>query len=367
MRPLISTGDPKKSVDISRKAELYETSSGMITITGGKLTTWRRMAKMTVDRLVEREARDAPCRTHEIPLGQAIAVEELPRVEGVPEDVLRGARRAATATPPTRCSRSPPSAASWRSRSSPGCPTCWPRWRSPRAASRRAASATCCCAAPASGCWPRASWRRGRRAPDGARRCGASATCSRASWAGSARALGAELERFAEEARAEGIAASDAARPRSAARRRRAAGAPRARVRPALDARAGRRPLLMGIVNASPDSFSDGGAARDARRAGARSARELLGAGADILDIGGESASTGRPPVEPSEEIERVVPLIERVAGELGAIVSVDTYKPRGRARRDRRRRARSSTTSAACATPSSRDVCARDRRGARA
>ncbi len=86
VRPLISTGDPKKSVDISRKAELYETSSGMITITGGKLTTWRRMAKMTVDRLVEREARTAPCRTHEIPLGQAIAVEELPRVEGVPAE-----------------------------------------------------------------------------------------------------------------------------------------------------------------------------------------------------------------------------------------------------------------------------------------
>jgi glycerol-3-phosphate dehydrogenase len=86
VRPLISTGDPKKSVDISRKAELYETSSGMITITGGKLTTWRRMAKLAVDRLVEREAREAPCRTHEIPLGQAIAAEELPRVEGVPED-----------------------------------------------------------------------------------------------------------------------------------------------------------------------------------------------------------------------------------------------------------------------------------------
>jgi glycerol-3-phosphate dehydrogenase len=83
VRPLISTGDPKKSVDISRKSELYETSSGMITITGGKLTTWRRMAKMTVDRLVERDARDAPCRTHEIPLGQAVAAEELPRVEGV--------------------------------------------------------------------------------------------------------------------------------------------------------------------------------------------------------------------------------------------------------------------------------------------
>jgi glycerol-3-phosphate dehydrogenase len=86
VRPLISTGDPKKSVDISRKPELYETSSGMITITGGKLTTWRRMAKMTVDRLVERDAREAPCRTHEIPLGQAIAADELPRVEGVPEE-----------------------------------------------------------------------------------------------------------------------------------------------------------------------------------------------------------------------------------------------------------------------------------------
>src|SRR5205807_5798568 len=83
VRPLISTGDPKKSVDISRKAELYETSSGMITITGGKLTTWRRMAKMTVDRLVLREAREAACRTHEIPLGQAISPEELPRLEGV--------------------------------------------------------------------------------------------------------------------------------------------------------------------------------------------------------------------------------------------------------------------------------------------
>ena len=85
VRPLISSGDPKKSVDISRKAELYETSSGMITITGGKLTTWRRMAKMTVDRIVEREGREAPCRTHEIPLGMGVEPAELPRVEGVPE------------------------------------------------------------------------------------------------------------------------------------------------------------------------------------------------------------------------------------------------------------------------------------------
>jgi glycerol-3-phosphate dehydrogenase len=85
VRPLISTGDSKKSVDISRKAELYETSSGMITITGGKLTTWRRMAKMAVDRLIEREARDAPCRTAEIPLGAAVSVEDLPSVAGVSE------------------------------------------------------------------------------------------------------------------------------------------------------------------------------------------------------------------------------------------------------------------------------------------
>jgi glycerol-3-phosphate dehydrogenase len=85
VRPLISSTDSKSSVDISRKAELYETSSGMVTITGGKLTTWRRMAKMTVDRLVESDARDAPCRTHEIPLGEAIDAGELERVPGVAE------------------------------------------------------------------------------------------------------------------------------------------------------------------------------------------------------------------------------------------------------------------------------------------
>jgi len=73
-------------VDISRRAELYETSSGLITITGGKLTTWRRMAKLAVDRLVERDGRDAPCRTHDIPLGQPIDVDRLPRIDGVPED-----------------------------------------------------------------------------------------------------------------------------------------------------------------------------------------------------------------------------------------------------------------------------------------
>ncbi len=86
-------------------------------------------------------------------------------------------------------------------------------------------------------------------------------------------------------------------------------------------------PLIMGVVNASPDSFSDGGrhAGLDAQLA---LARELHGAGAQIIDVGGESASTGRPPVDAEDEIELVAPLIERVASELDAIVSVDTYKP---------------------------------------
>jgi glycerol-3-phosphate dehydrogenase len=88
VRPLIATGDPRKSVDISRKAELYETSSGMITITGGKLTTWRRMAMQVVDRMVEREERVAPCRTAEIPLGMAAGAEDLAIPEGLEENGL---------------------------------------------------------------------------------------------------------------------------------------------------------------------------------------------------------------------------------------------------------------------------------------
>jgi len=89
----------------------------------------------------------------------------------------------------------------------------------------------------------------------------------------------------------------------------------------------GWRPLLMGIVNASPDSFSDDGSARTLDGQ-ARLARELVDAGADILDVGGESARTGVPPISVEEEIERVVPLVERIVGESGVTVSVDTYKP---------------------------------------
>jgi glycerol-3-phosphate dehydrogenase len=88
VRPLISSGDPRKSVDISRKEELYETSSGMLTITGGKLTTYRRMAKLTVDRLVEREGRAAPCRTAEIPLGMEARPADLEAPDEVGEEAL---------------------------------------------------------------------------------------------------------------------------------------------------------------------------------------------------------------------------------------------------------------------------------------
>jgi dihydropteroate synthase len=89
----------------------------------------------------------------------------------------------------------------------------------------------------------------------------------------------------------------------------------------------GERPLLMGIVNASPDSFSDGGR-YGTLEAQLQLGRELVDAGADILDVGGESATTGRPPVEVEQEIERVAPLVERLACGLGTLISVDTYKP---------------------------------------
>ena len=85
VRPLISSGDPKKSVDISRRAELYETSSGMLTITGGKLTTFRRMAAQVVDRITERDGREAECRTDDIPLGMGARPEDLETDVQLPE------------------------------------------------------------------------------------------------------------------------------------------------------------------------------------------------------------------------------------------------------------------------------------------
>jgi glycerol-3-phosphate dehydrogenase len=92
VRPLIASGDPHKSVDISRKAELYETSSGLITITGGKLTTWRRMAKQVVDRIVEREGREAPCKTGDLPLGMPASDEDLAPPPGLDGTLPEGHR-----------------------------------------------------------------------------------------------------------------------------------------------------------------------------------------------------------------------------------------------------------------------------------
>jgi dihydropteroate synthase len=88
----------------------------------------------------------------------------------------------------------------------------------------------------------------------------------------------------------------------------------------------GARPLLMGVVNATPDSFSDAGAHPDLEARVAHAAA-LVEAGADLIDIGGESARGDRPAVSAVEEAERVTALVARVAGELGALVSVDTYK----------------------------------------
>jgi len=86
------------------------------------------------------------------------------------------------------------------------------------------------------------------------------------------------------------------------------------------------RPLVMGVVNITPDSFSDGGLFLDAERAAAH-ARRLIEEGADILDIGGESTRPGALPVTLDEERRRVLPVIEALAG-CGVPVSVDTQKP---------------------------------------
>jgi dihydropteroate synthase len=84
-------------------------------------------------------------------------------------------------------------------------------------------------------------------------------------------------------------------------------------------------PLVMGIVNASPESFSDGGrwGTLDAQ---AERARELVAEGAHLIDVGGESGVTGVPAVAAEEEARRVVPLVERLAAD-GVVVSVDTWK----------------------------------------
>jgi dihydropteroate synthase len=86
------------------------------------------------------------------------------------------------------------------------------------------------------------------------------------------------------------------------------------------------RPLVMGVVNVTPDSFSDGGLYASAQQAVAH-ARRLVEEGADILDIGGESTRPGSAPVALDEERQRVLPVLEALAG-CGVPLSVDTRKP---------------------------------------
>lgn len=88
----------------------------------------------------------------------------------------------------------------------------------------------------------------------------------------------------------------------------------------------GARTLVMGIVNITPDSFADGGEYLDPARAADR-AMALDETGADLLDIGGESTRPGAEPVPVQEEMRRVLPVLDRLAGRVRAPVSIDTYK----------------------------------------
>lgn len=87
------------------------------------------------------------------------------------------------------------------------------------------------------------------------------------------------------------------------------------------------RPLVMGILNITPDSFSDGGDFFSTEQAVDR-ARRMVEEGADLIDLGGESTRPGAAPVSAQEELDRVIPVIERINGELSVPVSVDTSKP---------------------------------------
>jgi len=87
----------------------------------------------------------------------------------------------------------------------------------------------------------------------------------------------------------------------------------------------------MGVLNITPDSFSGDGlyAQADPVQAALAQARSFVQAGADILDVGGESTRPGSQPLGVEEELERVIPVVQALAAELGAIISIDTYKAR--------------------------------------
>lgn len=87
------------------------------------------------------------------------------------------------------------------------------------------------------------------------------------------------------------------------------------------------RPRVMGVLNVTPDSFSDGGQFLDLAHARSH-ARAMVAAGADIIDIGGESSRPGAESVPLDEELARVIPVVEALVAEVDVPVSVDTYKP---------------------------------------
>ena len=309
VRPLISTADAKKSVDISRRAELYETSSGLVTITGGKLTTWRRMAKMAVDRIVEREGREAPCRTHEIPLGQPVDAASLPKVQSVDED-----SRAHLATRYGHAAqfvlRLAEAAPELGRRISPELPDILAE--APFAAAHEQARTL-----------GDVLLRRTRLGLLDARALTAPGAAGPRAVA---RAMGAELgwddARVARElddwralARAEGLVLAGACSHRS--------GRVILRLRErTLDLT---EPVLMGILNATPDSFSDEQRPKQPGELAERGLA-LVEDGAAIVDLGGESGRTDTVAVTAEEEAARVVPLVERLAA-AGVLVSVDTWR----------------------------------------
>ncbi|MGO4571004.1 dihydropteroate synthase [Microvirga sp. 2TAF3] len=88
----------------------------------------------------------------------------------------------------------------------------------------------------------------------------------------------------------------------------------------------GTRTLVMGVLNVTPDSFSDGGLFADPEEA-VRHACDMVQAGADIIDIGGESTRPGYTPVSPEEEQRRVIPIIREVASKVDVPLSIDTYR----------------------------------------
>ncbi len=89
----------------------------------------------------------------------------------------------------------------------------------------------------------------------------------------------------------------------------------------------GSRTYVMGILNVTPDSFSDGGKYDDLDQA-VRHAEDMLKQGADMIDVGGESTRPGSTPVSCEEELQRIIPVIDRINRTLGCPISVDTYKP---------------------------------------